>query len=327
MGRIKEIDRIPMVNGILGHWASAEGEIGSEIQIKPGQGLEEVQAKRDEYHTIAESIQSLEDVDLPLLRSERDTLWGHSAVDEDGIWFWLLNYKTTVRSRLGRKNPLSQIVPPFRSASPGVYVTILDDFIRHWTRVNAALPVGSPMLLGTRTLANVQTIHDTLQAKQTAIKEADQGDLALLRARRDAFFGDVPEEQREEDSIIADLLAYTDYIRANFAGQPIADSLPRIFPKGPESLPRFRFNWSQNAQGVLQIWLEVPADSDATQIYLKEGSAEQTQPLSNGPDSTAVTTWENIIVAGELDDFELRDADGLTVAEGRFDETFAMPQP
>ncbi len=326
MGRIAENDRLPAVDRILGHWASAEGEIGTDIQIKSGLGLEEVQAKRDEYHTMAEGITQLTEVDLPLLRSERDTVWGHSSTDKDGIWFWLLNYKGAVWSRLGRKHPLSKIVPFLYEVTPGEYVTILDRFIRHWTRVNGALPAGSPMLLGTRTLANLQTIHNTIKDKQSAIEEADDGDLALLRARRDAFFGDVPEEDREEDSIIADLLAYTDYIRANYSGTPIADSLPRIFPKGPDSLPRFRFNWSQSVGSALQVWLEVPEGTDASQVYLKEGSAEQTQPLYIGANNITMTAWQNITVAGEVDDFELRDADGDTVAQGHRDEAFAMPQ-
>lgn len=325
MGRIKEVERLPVVDGILGHWAAAEAEITSDIEPQPGLTRSSVQNKRDAYHIVAEGIQNLEVVNLPLLRSERDAAWGNSPEDKNGIWYWLLNYKASVWSRLGRKHPLSTIVPPLQSITPGEYVTILDDFLRHWARVNAELPSGNPMLLGTRTLANVQATHDTIKAKQTAIKEADKGDLALLRARRDALFGDVTEEEREDNSIIADLLAYTDYIRANYAGTAIGDSLPRIFPKGPDSLPRFRFNWSQNAGGALEVWFEVPEDTDATQVFLKEGSAELTQPLSNGPNNLALTTWENLTVAGELDDFELRDADGTTVAEGRFDQTLAKP--
>jgi hypothetical protein len=60
------------------------------------------------------------------------------------------------------------------------------------------------------------------------LHELEDGDLPLLRSQRDTLYGDVSEELRDEDSIIAYLLAYCDTVRATQSGEPIAESLPRI---------------------------------------------------------------------------------------------------
>lgn len=106
--------------------------------------------------------------------------------------------------------------------------------------------------------------------------------------------------------------------------QPLADSLPGLFPKGgPAALPTFRFNWRQEPDGSLTTWLEVPA-GDPQSVFVKEGVAEATQAFSAGGNIVS-QTWQGITVVDDLDQLDLLDADSLTMARGVFDAT--LPEP
>ena len=51
-----------------------------------------------------------------------------------------------------------------------------------------------------------------------------------------------------------------------FPGQPIADTLPRIFPQEAATLPRFDFNWRDLGGGQLKTWLRDPGVDDAAEV-------------------------------------------------------------
>jgi len=127
---------------------------------------------------------------------------------------------------------------------------------------------------------------------------------------------------REPNSIIARLLQYHATIQGNFPGQPIADTLPRIFPQEAASLPRFDFNWRDLGGGQLKTWLRDPGVDDATEVHLEEGAVTLSQAYAQGAPVQA-QTWAGITMVGELDVLELRDATGHTTARGRRDTTLA----
>ena len=122
----------------------------------------------------------LEETELPALRAERDAIFGTSATDPGGVWMRLLQYKQKVRARLGGRHPLSKTVPNLGKVAVETYLSICHRFIDHWTRVNAAL-----------------------HAKLEAIEEADEVTLPLARAEKEKIFGDVPDDERDDESLVA----------------------------------------------------------------------------------------------------------------------------
>ena len=149
----------------------------------------------------------------------------------------------------------------------------------------------------------------------------------LYLEERDQFFGDEPEELREETSIIARLLLYHATIRAMFPNQPIADSLPNIFPVGPETpLPTFEFNWVTQPGSQVKTWLQSPNLAGAALVAMKEGAVELTEPFDPAaPGGVQVTLWQGVLVVDELDELEVRNGDGITIARGVRNTAFAEP--
>jgi hypothetical protein len=201
---------------------------------------------------------------------------------------------------------------------------IMQQFIDHWERVNAALP--SPLTLGSFALANLQTAATNMDRKLKAVETAETT-LAVRREEREQMFGDEPEELREETSIIARLLLYHATIRATFPNQPIADGLPQLFPVGPETpLPTFDFNWVTQPGSQVKTWLQSPNLAGAALVAIKEGAVEQTAPFNPAaPGGVQVTLWQGVLVVDELDELELRNGDGITIARGVRNTAFAEP--
>jgi len=326
MARIPESDRLAILDAHIAHWTQANTIAGTPIEIVPGYGVAQLQALRDQYNTLVEAIAQIEANDLPTLRAERDTIWGVSPQDNNGVWFKLTLYKNMVRARLGARHPLTRTVPNLGDTTVERFLDILHNFIDHWERLNPALP--TPLTLGSFTLANLQTVHTNLHAKITAIAAALTL-LALKREEREQLFGDEPEELREETSAVSRLLLYHATIEATFPNQPIADSLPEIFPVGPETpLPTFRINWLAQPGGIVKLWYDPPAPalSDAALVFLKEGATELTTPvISTTPGSVQVHNFSGVTVVGELDQLELRNGDGITIARGVRDTSLAEP--
>lgn len=139
MARIPEPNRLPVVDANIGHWTEANVVAGSPIEIVAGYGLPQFHADRAAYHTKTDEITQIADNDLPILRAERDAIWGVSPQDDDGVWFRLTQYKSMVRARLGARHPLTRTVPNIGPITVERYLTIFHQFIDHWERVNAAL--------------------------------------------------------------------------------------------------------------------------------------------------------------------------------------------
>lgn len=320
MSRLNEAEQLNVIDTHIAHWGEADALAGGPVEIPlnttpPSKfTLAQLQAQRTLYVGLTDTNTTLEETTLPALRAERDALFGLNAEDLNGVWFWLLLYKPNVTSWLGARHPLAKTVPNLGHVFPGEYENILKRFHAHWTRVNAA--GAAPFTLEVFTLATLKTRWNAIIAKNLEIPDAE-GDLVLARQQREDLFGDQPEDQREDNSIIARLLLYHGRIAVKFPGQPIARTLPRIFPEEQATLPKFKFNWSDLGGGQIKTWLADPGVSAAATLYLKEGAAEQTKPFTPGVEDTVTAqTWSNLTVVGELDVLELRNGDGRTVARG-----------
>lgn len=185
------------------------------------------------------------------------------------------------------------------------------------------------MTLGAFALADLQAVQATIQTQQQLVEQIEQALLPLAREEREQLFGDEAEDVRSETSIIARLMLYQATINVLFPNQPLADSLPEIFPAGGSpsqpSLPTFRFNWAQQPEGVLNTWLENPGLSAAATVFLKEGVVEQSQSFDPEAGDVIQQTWSDVTVVEDLDELELRNGSGATIARGVFDAT--LPEP
>ena len=146
MGRIKENDRLPVLDAHAGHWTEAnalpDGPVILTLNTDPPStlSLARFETHRDDYEAKSEAENELQLATLPTLRNDRDLLFGTSANDTNGIWFWLIKYQASVRLKLGRKTALARTIPNLGTIPPGEYVDIIQHFINHWELVNAALP-------------------------------------------------------------------------------------------------------------------------------------------------------------------------------------------
>lgn len=328
MGRIREMDRLTVVDVNIAHWTQTNLHNGTPIEIVPGFGLPQLQALRDAYAALGDEIFQLEQSELPFLRAERDSLFGSNNKDMDGVWFRLLQYKMLVKSKLGLWHPLTKTIPDLGKVQPSRLLKILDRYIDHWQRVNAAL--AEPLVIGDLTLEALIQRHDDIEAKIEAIEEIEFGLLPLKRAERELLFGDVAEDDREPTSIIARLLLYHITIRTMFPGKLIAASLPEIFPgHSPTStLPTFRFNFAQTGASHVELWIEMIAGLvDAQTLYLREGTAELAMAVSLQPGQVWKTAWQNVVIVEGVDEVVLRNGRGIDIARGVFDPTLAEPGP
>ncbi len=319
MPRLTEAERTQLLDDHVAHWTQADALPGGPITLLGTYGLTQFQADRTTYIAKGDEILQLVATTLPLRMAERDALFGLTPDDDTGLWFWLNQYKAMVRALMPR-TPLGRTAPNIGKVSIGEYLNILHRFLDHWKRVNEQL--SAPLLIGTMTLAELQARHDALHAKLLEVAGA-QGDLNLAREEREDLFGDVAEDEREDASVIARLLLYHAVIETRFPNQPIAQSLPPIFPVGGITLPRFDFNRRALAPGQEKTWVEDPSLPNAAVVFLKEGPTELTQAYSAAPGSTNAFTWNNVIVVNGLDAMELRDATGRTIARGTFNAGLA----
>ena len=327
MPRLTESERLTMLDGQIGHWLQANALAGGPVVINLNTTppstftLAALQALRESYEDKSDQILELVETTLPALRSERDTLFGANASDVSGLWYWLTHYKANVLAWLGPKHAVAKVVPNLGDVTPGDYQKIIQRFVDHWERVNA---VGNPMLLGTMTLASLITKRNEMEAKNKEISHADLT-LSVAREEREDLFGDQPEEEREDTSIIARLLQYHALIPVKFPGQPIAATLPRIFPDASGPAP-LRYNWRDLGGGQLKTWVRDPGFATGTVLFLREGAVQQEKPFVPGAagDITA-QTWTGITMVGELDRLELRNAAGHTLALGTRDTGLAEP--
>ncbi len=323
MGRIPDKDRLPVVDGHIGHWNGADQAAGAPILVD-GQGVAVLQTKRDNYHNKQLEIEQAES-DLEFDRAQRTSIFGENSKAEDGVWYKLRLYKRYVLARVKKSSPLGRTVPNIGKVTIENYEKILHRFINHWTRVNATL--GTEMTLGDFTLALLQAAHDQLLALALAIETAEQSTLPTLRAEREEMFGDVDEEDRDADSIITLLLKYHTEIEARFGGQPIADSLPDIFPDGGgPTLPTVRVNFAETGASVYDVWVEMIAGlTDVQTLFLREGIVEFFTAFSPQPGEVFKTQWSGVVIVDDIDEVKIRNSQNVDIARGVFDPT--LPDP
>lgn len=328
MTRIKEEDRLPVVDAHIGHWEQAEIVNGLPLEIATGFGLPQLQTLRDDYEALTDEILQLAETELPVLRAERDAAFGTSSNDPGGVWMRLLQYKAYVKATLGVRHPLVKTIPNIGRVRVGRYRKILDRFIDHWEKVDEA--GGGPMTLGGFAIADLEAAAATVEARLTEIEHLEESDLPLQRAERESLFGDVPEEERQPTSIIARLHLYHITIQTQFPGQPIADSLPEIYPGEGESssVGTFRFNWFDMGDGSVTVWIEMPAGIDNVYAaYMREGVLDQTVGVASMPGEVISIDWQDVTIVDEIDEIELQDEDGLTLARGERDQSIGTPPP
>ncbi len=326
MARIPDKNRLGVIDAHVGHWQQADAQNGTPIEIVTGYGLAQLQADRTAYHDKQEEIEQLEG-DLGAAIAQRDGIFGTGPDDEDGAWFRLKQYKSFVKARLGGRHPLSRTVPNLGPIQVERYIAILHRFIVHWQQVNAQL---TPALtLGAYALANLQTAHDDILARLETIEQLTESLLPLAREEREQMFGDEPDDKREETSIIARLLLYHITIAAMFPNQPLADSLPEIFPPGTATtLPTFRYNWVTTGASVIELWIEMIAGLiDAQTLFMKEGIVEFATAVSLQPGQVWKTPWNGVVIVDGVDQVLLRNGQNLDVARGVFDPTLPDPGP
>ena len=330
MSRLNENERLPMLDLQIPHYGLADALPGGPIVLPiinpdgtPGTyARADLVAQRAAYETLTDAIMALAETTQPAIRSERDDLFGIDGTDVDGVWIRLLSYKPLVVARLGARHALARTVPNLGDVMVKDYLDIIERFHAHWLRVNTALPVAAPLLVGPMTAALLLARHVSVKDKLKEVSDAEL-DLSVQRADREQLFGDEAAEVREPNSIISRLLQYHATILGNFPGQPIADTLPRIFPQEAPTLPRFDYNWRDLGGGQLKTWLRNPGVADAVQAHLEEGAVTLNQSYSIGGPPVKAQTWAGVTMVGELDVLELRDATGHTLARGRRDTTLA----
>lgn len=327
MGRIADKDRLPVVDGHIGHWNQADQVAGAPITVN-GMGVADLQTKRDAYHAKQLEIEQAEN-DLEFDRAQRTSVFGQNSQATGGVWFHVKLYKRYVQARIKKSNPLGRTVPNIGRVTIENYESILHRFLNHWTRVNAAL--GADLTLGDFTLAQLQAAHDQLVALALSIETAEQSTLPTLRAEREQMFGDEAEEERADDSIITLLLLYHTEIEARFAGEPIADSLPDIFPDGgsPTPLPTVPYDWVQADASTVNIWVQIAAGlTDLFTLHAREGTAELSfQVDAVPPGQTVQATWVDVVIVDEVDEVTLRDSQGRDIARGVRDTELPNPGP
>lgn len=321
MARIPEDLRLPMINRHLTHWAEVDDALPNPLRIAGTYGIVALEAQRTEFETLFNAFKLLRDTLLPIKRQQRDAMWGLTPEDPSGVWFKLKGYRPLVKAMLGSRHPLARTIPNFSQATPGNYVLMCRAFLDHWTQVNASLGA-SPLVLGTFTLAMLQTITTNLETLTREI-DADKLMLDIKQEQLEQLFGDEAEDTREPTSIVARLMLYHANVLVHFAGQPLGDSLPDIFPPDtPTALPTFDFNWVMLPNGSVRLWYSEPdPEWNATQVFLKEGADTHLEPIN----PTRVALWPDITIIDDLDVVEFRDADGLTVARGTHQSN--LPQP
>lgn len=325
MVRIPDQDRLAVLDAHTAHWQQADTLNGTPIEIVPGFGRTQLLALRDDYEEAQLQVAQLES-DLAFARATRDGLWGVAANDHNGVWFKLRQYKSFVKIRLGARHVLSRTVPNFGRISPQTYLPIVQRFIDHWEKVNAQL--AAPLTLDAFTLANLQTVYDGISEQLKTIEGLENSDLPLARETREQIFGDESEGMREETSIVSRLMLYHSIIEMRFPNQPIADSLPDIFPHGGGPEPQvdtFDFGWFPSGD-IIQVRIRVPEGLPPNfRIYMREGAVSQQLPIGGVPGDILTMPWSDVTIVDELDQIELRDDNDLTLATGTFDPTLSVP--
>ncbi len=324
MPRLTQAERAAVNTDFTGHYTQLlETHPGFEIQ--PGYGLTQLRAEIADYDERQAAIEAIEATGMPLKRAQRDALFGATSEDVNGIWYFLSLYKGQVRLKLP-KSPFTKTVPNIGNVSPGGYDAILRRFGEHWALVNAALaaqtPPAAPLAIGPITLGELEARRAQIHTLEAEVDETVLTRLAVMRAEREQLYGDVREDDREATSLVSRFETYRLEVQSQFAGSPLAATLPRIFPLETAGEVRFDFNYRQNGSDVV-AWFEMPSGISASVVYLKEGAFEESVAMPTT--APFKVTFSDVSVEEDVDELELRDAEGKTVAFGRLKRDLIEP--
>ncbi len=325
MPRLTENERSSLLMDSTEHWDKLEAQTGKPFEIENGYSAKQFKARVSDYETKTKEIRKTVEVTLPQLRAERDAKFGASANDETGVWFYLARYKPMVVGQLGGKHPLCKTIPNVGRTNTSRYVSIMESFVEHWDLVNQSLASG--LTIGSYDLNSLKADLAYMKTRMKSIQTLEKVRLPLLRAEREMIFGDVPENERDRGSLVARLLLYRSTVEAFYPNQPLSQTLPTIFPSSSsESTPTFPFNWVTLENGRVQTWFSLPATEGASQVFFQEGVVEKNAELHGAEAGSAVVNiWDNVAMVGELDLFEIRDAEGRTLLRGVREPS--LPQP
>jgi hypothetical protein len=102
-------------------------------------------------------------------------------------------------------------------SGPGTYLETMDEFIGHWTDVNADLNPGAMTMPGGYTLANLNTDRDACETKMTDL-EGVVNTLEMHRSDRDL----------QELPLIADMKQLANYVRGQFPNTKYIGTIPAM---------------------------------------------------------------------------------------------------
>lgn len=325
MPRLTETQRHETATNYINHWKEIDQKQGSVLEILPGLGVQQLEGKFQAYRQKQDDIRRMEEVLLPKLRADRDSMFGTDALEETGIRFWLSRYKNMARARLKPSDSLNKIIPNMGRVRVERYVEITQSFLEHWTHVNAVL--NPPLTLGKYTLTDLQNAHQQLTQYANQIFQIEKTLLPLARAERERIYGDVSEIERDPDSIITTLLLYRENVQSLWPNHPYSQSLPPIFPLYvQENLPTFAYNWTTLASDAIETWFVFPQHVGESILYLQEGVVERYVPLAPvTPGKVVVTSWDDIIIVDGIDRVELRDNNNNTLFVGQHDLKLTKP--
>ena len=175
----------------------------------------------------------------------------------------------------------------------------MDNHLAHYAQANTVN--GSPFVIetgfGRPQLLALRNTFDALR-QQIAGLDDEGGELSSLRSERDDIFG---ENGEDDDEVWFWLKLYKGAVKSRLGGRhPLTRTMPNLGKIQPK-------NYLETLRRYIVHWTRVNA------------------ALPNPPNGMHTDFWDGITLVGDLDEFELRTAAGLTLATGTLQNT--LPEP
>jgi len=266
---------LPTTDEFLGHWETADIELGTgnEIVLADGTNRAGLLAKRNDLEGLRATVQS-KLIDQELNREDIESR-------KTALLLRINQFNDAVRSDFGGtkwERVLKDV--PKQSDGQSNFVDPLVASNHIWTRLNAAIAPAAPLkLLGNYTQVQFKADIDALNAAYPAWTES-VNDTRFAREDRNDM----------QDVIYAILLAYRKKVPTKFAKtHAVVDSLPRLTPEPGATPTGVTINAAWNdAQQAVKI--DFPASPDANVVEYEvrvvpgpEFNADDEQVVGNIP--------------------------------------------
>ena len=247
---------IPTTDEFLGHWETANTELGAgnEIVLADGTNRAGLLAKRNELQGLRATVQSkLIDQEL-----NREDIEGKKTA----LLLRVNQFNDAVRSDFaGTKWERVLKDVPKQNDGQSTFVDPLVASNHIWTRLNAAIAPAAPLkLLGNYTQAQFQDDIDALNAAYPVWTES-VNDTRFAREDRNDM----------QDVIYAILLAYRKKVPTKFAaGHAVIESMPRLTPE-PGATPQavtINASWDE-AQAAAKITFPASPEPNVVQYEVR----------------------------------------------------------